>query len=594
MAETKDLKSSKRPPMGLALRRMYSLAWPERFSLGIATLFLVASSIGNLAFPRAAGSLLDESLLGVKAGEVDLSRVDRMALVLIVIFAATAAASALRFFFYSRAGERIVSRLRGDLYASLLTQEIGFFDTQKTGELASRLSSDASVLQTTVTANLSMVLRNFMIALGALVMLLITSTKLTLMMLAVVPPVALAAVFYGRKVRKLSKDSQDALARASEVAVESLGGIRTVRSFAAEKKEAARYRGAVDESLQLAFRRIKLATGFFGIAFFAVFAAAVFVFWYGARMVAANELTPGGLISYLFYTTQMAFGLSALAELWTDLQRAAGAAERVFELLHRKPGIPADGGRQLDAVKGQISFQNVTFAYPTRPDTKVLDGFTLALEPGEIVAVVGPSGAGKSTIASLLYRLYDPASGRLSLDGVPFDQLDPEWLRRQVGVVAQEPTLFSTSIADNIRYGRPDASDAEVEEAAKLANAHGFISRFPEGYQTLVGERGIQLSGGQKQRVAIARAILKNPRILILDEATSALDAESEHLVREALERLMQGRTTLVIAHRLSTVRDAHRVVVLEAGAIVQSGTHERLVVEEGLYRRLVERQFAA
>ncbi|MGV3621653.1 MAG: ABC transporter ATP-binding protein [Archangium sp.] len=573
---------------------MYSLAWPERFSLGIATLFLVASSIGNLAFPRAAGSLLDESLLGVKAGEVDLSRVDQMALVLIVIFAATAAASALRFFFYSRAGERIVSKLRGDLYASLLTQEIGFFDTQKTGELASRLSSDASVIQTTVTANLSMVLRNFMIALGALVMLLITSTRLTLMMIAVVPPVALAAVFYGRKVRKLSKDSQDALARASEVAVESLGGIRTVRSFAAEKKEAARYRSAVDESLQLAFRRIKLATGFFGIAFFAVFAAAVFVFWYGARMVAANELTPGGLISYLFYTTQMAFGLSALAELWTDLQRAAGAAERVFELLHRTPQIPADGGRQLDDVQGQVTFQNVTFAYPTRPDTRVLDGFTIALQPGEVVAVVGPSGAGKSTIASLLYRLYDPASGTLTLDGVPFDQLDPEWLRRQVGVVAQEPTLFSTSIADNIRYGRPDATDAEVEEAAKLANAHGFISKFPEGFQTLVGERGIQLSGGQKQRVAIARAILKKPRILILDEATSALDAESEHLVREALERLMQGRTTLVIAHRLSTVRDANRVVVLEAGAIVQSGTHERLVSEEGLYRRLVERQFAA
>ncbi len=594
MAATKEKKDEKRPPLGVTLKRLYSLAWPERASLGWASLFLIASSFGNLAFPKAAGSLFDESLLGVKAGQVDLGRVDQMALILIGIFAITALASALRYLLFSRAGERIVSRLRGDLYASLLNQEIGFFDTQKTGELSSRLSSDASVLQTTVTANISMVLRNLTVSLGALVMLMFTSAKLTLMMLAVVPPVALSAVYYGRKVRKLSKDAQDALARASDVAVESLGGIRTVRSFAAEKKEASRYRGAIDESLQLAFRRINLATAFFGIAFFAVFAAAVFVFWYGARMVAGDELTPGGLISFLFYTMQMAFGLSALAELWTDVQRAAGAAERVFELLHRTPQIPADGGRRLEPVNGKIVFSDVSFAYPTRPDTHVLSHFTLALEPGEVVAVVGPSGAGKSTIASLLYRLYDPAAGEVALDGVPFSQLDPEWLRRQVGVVAQEPMLFSTSIADNIRYGRPEATDEEVEAAAKLANAHGFISQFPESYQTLVGERGIQLSGGQKQRVAIARAVLKNPRILILDEATSALDAESEHLVREALERLMKGRTTLVIAHRLSTVRDANRVVVLEAGAIVQSGTHERLVGEEGLYRRLVERQFAA
>ena len=580
--------------MGLTLKRLYALAWPERWPLGIATFFLLISSVGNLAFPRAAGSLFDESLIGVKAGAVDLAKVDQMALVLIVIFAITAAASALRFRFYSRSGERIVSRLRADLYASLLKQEIGFFDTQKTGELSSRLSSDASVLQTTVTANVSMVLRNLMVALGALVMLFITSTKLTLMMLVVVPPVALSAVFYGRKVRKLSKDAQDALARASDVAVESLGGIRTVRGFAAEKREADRYAGAIDESLQLSFKRINLATGFFGVAFFAVFAAAVFVFWYGARMVAGDELTPGGLISFLFYTMQMAFGLSALAELWTDLQRAAGAAERVFDLLHRPPQIPFEGGRTIDALRGEVSFRDVSFAYPTRPDSAVLDRFSLTLQPGEVVAVVGPSGAGKSTIASLVYRLYDPGRGQLTLDGVAYSELDPEWLRRQVGVVAQEPMLFSTSIADNIRYGRPDATDAEVEAAAKTANAHGFISAFPEGYQTLVGERGVQLSGGQKQRVAIARAVLKDPRVLILDEATSALDAESEHLVREALERLMKGRTTLVIAHRLSTVRDANRVVVLEGGAVVQSGTHEDLVGAEGLYRRLVERQFAA
>jgi ABC-type multidrug transport system fused ATPase/permease subunit len=286
-------------------------------------------------------------------------------------------------------------------------------------------------------------------------------------------------------------------------------------------------------------------------------------------------------------------GRFRILELWTDVQRASGAAERVFELLHREPRIKP-GGATLPKVLGEVRFDQVTFAYPSRPDVTVLKHFDFTLGSGEIVAIVGPSGAGKSTIASMLYRLYDPAAGRLILDGHPYDTLDPEWLRRQVGVVAQEPLLFSTSIADNIRYGRPDASDADVEAAAKTANAHSFISSFPEGYGTLVGERGIQLSGGQKQRVAIARAVLKDPRILILDEATSALDAESEHLVREALERLMKGRTTLVIAHRLSTVKDAHRVVVLEGGQVVQAGTHSALVGEDGLYRRLVEKQFAA
>jgi ATP-binding cassette subfamily B protein len=309
--------------------------------------------------------------------------------------------------------------------------------------------------------------------------------------------------------------------------------------------------------------------------------------------VAGGTLSAGNLFTFLINTMQVASSLAALAELWTDVQRASGAAERVFELLHREPSIKA-GGTKLDKVQGEVTFKGVTFAYPSRPDVTVLKDFDFKLASGEIVAIVGPSGAGKSTIASMLYRLYDPARGQVLLDGHAYDTLDPEWLRRQVGVVAQEPLLFSTSIADNIRYGRPDATDAEVEAAAKTANAHTFISGFPEGYATLVGERGIQLSGGQKQRVAIARAVLKDPRILILDEATSALDAESEHLVREALERLMQGRTTLVIAHRLSTVKDAHRVVVLEGGRVVQAGTHAALVGEEGLYRRLVEKQFAA
>jgi ATP-binding cassette subfamily B protein len=592
-----DKTDPKKPkvPLKTTLRRLYSLAWPERWSLGLATSFLLLSSAGNLAYPRAAGMLFDvAALTGGTGDSVDLHKVDQVAAGLMAIFALTAIASSLRFLLFSRAGERIVNQLRGDLYASIMKQETAFFDTEKSGDLSSRLSNDAAVLQNTVTVSLSMVLRNLVQAAGAVAWLFALSAKLTVMMLLVVPPVALAAVFFGRRVRKLSKDSQDALAKANEVAVESLGGIRTVRSFAAERTEVERYRSTLASSLELAFKRIRLSSSFFGVASFAVFGAAVFVFWYGARMVVLAELTRGDLVSFLFYTMLMAVGLSALAEQWADVQRAAGASERVFELLHRVPSIPSTGGEQLAKVEGAVTFEKVAFAYPSRPDVTVLDGFDFSMAPGEVVAVVGPSGAGKSTIASMLYRLYDPKAGRLLLDGHPYSTLDAEWLRRQVGVVAQEPLLFSTSIADNIRYGRPDASDAEVEAAAKTANAHAFISGFPEGYKTLVGERGIQLSGGQKQRVAIARAVLKNPRILILDEATSALDAESEHLVREALERLMKGRTTLVIAHRLSTVKDANRVVVLDAGRVVQVGTHAALVGEEGLYRRLVERQFAA
>jgi ATP-binding cassette subfamily B protein len=324
------------------------------------------------------------------------------------------------------------------------------------------------------------------------------------------------------------------------------------------------------------------------------YAAAALVFWYGGRLVAQGELTAGELTSFLVYTLFVGFSLGALADLWADFMKALGAAERVFELLDRAPQIPLSGGDTLAHVSGQVNFQAVHFSYPSRPDVTVLHALTLDVRPGERVALVGPSGSGKSTVAALLARFYDPNQGEVRLDGVPLTRLDPQWLRRQIGTVAQEPLLFSTSVADNIRYGRPEATDAEVEAAARAANAHDFISAFPEGYRTRVGERGVQLSGGQKQRVAIARALLKNPRILILDEATSALDAESEHLVREALERLMRGRTTLIIAHRLSTVVGADRVLVVERGVITQAGTHSELYACEGTYRRLVERQMVS
>jgi ATP-binding cassette subfamily B protein len=413
-------------------------------------------------------------------------------------------------------------------------------------------------------------------------------------MLAVVPPVALGAVLYGRRVRKLSRDVQDALAASSDVAQESIAGIRTVRAFAAEPREAARYDRAVMSSFELARSRAVLAATFMAVASFAAGAAASAVLWYGGRLVVSGALSAGALVSFLVYTLIVAFALGGLTDLWADFMKATGATERIFELLDRTPAIAGAGGREPDRVEGRVDFEGVIFAYPTRREAPVLRGIDLSVRPGEVVAIVGPSGAGKSTIAALLSRLYDPDGGRVLLDGRDLRDLSTEWLRRRVGVVAQEPILFSSSIADNIRYGREGATDADVEAAARAANAHDFVSRFPDGYRTLVGERGVQLSGGQKQRVAIARAVLKDPRILVLDEATSALDAESEHLVKEALDRLMSGRTTLIIAHRLSTVADADRVVVLDGGVIVQSGAHAALMAEEGLYKRLVERQFVA
>jgi ATP-binding cassette subfamily B protein len=348
------------------------------------------------------------------------------------------------------------------------------------------------------------------------------------------------------------------------------------------------------ESFALARKRINVAGAFMGVASFAAYAAAALVLWYGGRLVSEGSLTVGGLTSFLVYTLLVGLSLGGLSDLWAELNTASGAAAKVFELLDREPEIPLSGGATLPRIDGKVELKDVSFSYPARRDTHVLRDINLSIRPGELVALVGPSGAGKSTIASLIMRFYDPDKGQILLDGRPLTELDPGWLRRQIAIVSQEPLIFSSSIAENIRYGRADASDEDLYAAAKAANAHDFIMQLPEGYATRVGERGVKLSGGQRQRVAIARAVLKDPRLLVLDEATSALDAESEHLVKEALERLREGRTTLVIAHRLSTVKDADRVLVMDGGRIVQSGKHASLVRQEGLYRRLIERQFVA
>jgi ATP-binding cassette subfamily B protein len=510
-----------------------------------------------------------------------------------VVFAVMGLATAMRAYLFTVAGERVVMRLRQTLFTSLVGQEVGFFDANRTGELTNRLASDTTVLQNTVTVNVSMGLRYLLSVLGAVTILMWQSWRLTLLMLAVVPVVALGAAFYGRALRRISKQVQDALAVATAVAEESLSGIRTVRAFAREQAESARYAEAVNVSYELARRRAALGATFQGVVSFAGYSAIGIVLWYGGLLLLEGQMTMGDLTSFLLYTFTVAFSLAALSGLYEDFSRSLGASSRVFELIDRQPQV-ASGALRLEEVKGAVALEDVRFAYPTRPDAPVLQGMTFSIQPGEVVALVGPSGSGKSTVAALLSRFYDPQQGRLTLDGEPLEALDSNWLREQVGVVSQEPILFATSIFDNIRYGQLAATREDIIAAARAANAHEFITAFPEGYDTMVGERGVRLSGGQKQRVAIARAILKDPRVLVLDEATSALDAESEHLVQEALERLMSGRSTMIIAHRLSTVRDADRVLVLSDGQIVQAGPHDELIKAEGLYRRLVERQFAA
>ncbi len=569
------------------LRRLFALARPEAGRLVVGTIALLATSGLSLAYPMFIRDIIDGVLEG--GGQ---ETINRLALLLVGLFALAGLFTALRSYLFTVAGEQVVARLRQHLYDSLVHQEVGFFDQHRTGELTNRLVSDTTVLQNTVTVNVSMLLRYALMGLGAVGILLWTSPKLTGVMLIVVPVVVLAAGFYGRLLRGVSREVQDALARSTEVAEETLSGIRTVRSFAREDRESARYGTAVDHTFELARRRARLAATFGGTASFAGYSAIAVVLWYGGTLLVQGEMSMGELTAFLLWTMTVAFSLGALAGLWEDFQKALGATERVFVLLDRKPTV-VSGERTIEGVEGQVRLQDVRFAYPARPDQVVLDGIDVQLDPGQVVALVGPSGAGKSTVASLMSRFYDPERGRLLLDDVPYDELDTDWLREQVGVVAQEPILFATTIRENILYGRPSASSEEVEAAARAANAHEFVANFPEGYETLVGERGVRLSGGQKQRIAIARALLKDPSVLVLDEATSALDAESEHLVQEALSRLMEGRTTLVIAHRLSTVKEADRVLVLDGGHVVQEGRHADLVATEGLYRQLVERQLA-
>ena len=580
-----DERSSE--PSNVSIIRLIGLARPEVGILVVATLALLVATGLSLVYPLAVQWMIDS--IGGAETWIDF---DSAAVLLLVLFLVQSAFSMVRAWLFTVAGERVVARLRTELFGAILHQDIAFFDKSRTGELTNRLASDTTVLQNTVTVNVSMGLRFVLSAIGGVGMLLFMSPQLTGLAMAVVPVVAIGAALFGRWIRTLSTRVQDALARSTEVAEETIAGLRTVRSFAREAAEVSRYGEAVDASYRLAAQRAFVMGAFNGVAGFAGYSAIALVVWYGGRMVTNGAMTIGELTAFLLYTLTVAFSFGALSNLYGDFARAIGASRRVFQLLDQEPELEGSADGQLERVQGHIAFSAVTFAYPTRPDVNVLQHFDLALEPGRVLALVGPSGSGKSTVAALLARFYDPQEGDIRLDATPLTELDPTWLREQIGVVSQEPILFATTIAENIRYGKPDATLEEIHRAAEAANAAVFIDSFPEGLDTPVGERGVRLSGGQKQRIAIARAILKDPAILVLDEATSALDTESEHLVQEALDRLMEGRTTLVIAHRLSTVRDADEVVVLDQGQVAERGTHGDLVAAGGLYRRLVERQF--
>ena len=557
--------------------------WPL---LAWGLLFLALSSGAMLAYPHTIKKIIDEALTHKNQGQLN-----KAALLAVGIFALQSVTSALRYYFFTLAGEKTVKRLRENLFGQILGQNVTFFDSQKTGELLGRLSSDTSVLQNALSVNISMLVRGLAQAIGGLVMLFITSTKLTLFILVIIPPLGFLTARFGKRVKAISKNAQDALAASSGVAEEGIAGVRTVKSFAQEPFEQERYHSRLEASLLLSIKKIKEVTRFTNLVSLVGLSSVVFIIWYGGTLVIEGEMSVGTLTSFLLYVITVAFSVGMLGSLWTDFMSAFGASGRIFELLE-KPVEERDIGK-VSLHQGMIEFKDVTFSYPARSDFPILKGVNFSIAPHETVAIVGPSGSGKSTIVQLLMRFYEPNSGQIFFDNEDSKKYSLKGLRTSIGLVSQEPVLVSESIFENIRYGKPSASEDEVIEAARKAFAHDFITSFPDGYNTLVGERGVQLSGGQKQRVAIARAILKNPRILILDEATSSLDAESEHLVQKALEDQMGQRSTLVIAHRLSTVKRADKILVLQEGKIIQMGTHLELYKDvQGLYHKLVERQF--
>ncbi len=572
--------------------RLYKYVKPYRGEFAIGMVFLVLSSAANLAFPKYLGDLVD----AVNSDQI-FQQIDRISLLLIGILVAQAIVSFFRVVLFVNVTQKTLANLRQATYEHLIQLPIGFFGRKRVGELNSRISSDISLLQETFTTTLAEFIRQIIVIFGGITILLITSTKLTLFMLMVVPVVMVIAVFFGRFIRNYAKAMQDEVAESNTIVEETLQGIFNVKAYANEFFEIARYRKRTNEVAKQGMKGGLYRGAFSSFIVLGMFGAMVAVIWQGVNLIASNELQVGELISFLFYSAFIGGSIGGLANVYANLQKAIGATEDLMDIFNEGTEDLQENElrRPIPNFQGDIRFENVDFTYPSRPDSKVIDQLSFELNAGEQLAVVGPSGAGKSTLVSLILNFYRPDSGCIYYDGKGAADYQLSALRDQMAVVPQDVFLFGGSIRENIAYGKPDATDNEIIEAAKQANAWEFIETFPEQLDTLVGERGVQLSGGQRQRVAIARAILKDPLILILDEATSALDSESERLVQEALENLMKGRTSIVIAHRLSTVREANRILVLDKGKLVEMGSHEELIAKnDGLYQSLSSLQFGS
>jgi len=556
-----------------------------------ALVALLAASAATLVVPIAVRRMID---FGFSAERMAL--INQYFSVLMALAAVLAAASAARFYLVTTLGERVVADLREDVFTHLIGLSSSFFDHARTGELVSRLTADTTQMKAAVGASVSIALRNLVLFFGAATMMVVTSPRLSLFVLLAIPVIVLPLVAFGRLVRRRARGAQDTLADASAYAAELIGATRILHAFTNETMAATRFGAAVERAYDAAARSIKARAALTAVIIFLAAGSVVTILWVGAQDVIAGDMTPGRLGQFVLFAVFAASGLGQLSEVWGEISQAAGSAERLAELIAARPQIsaPALPVALPEPARGEVTFEHVSFAYPTRPQTPALDDVSFAVHQGEKLAIVGPSGAGKSTIFHLILRFYDPTAGTVSLDGVPLPAADPAALRKRIALVPQDSVVFAASVRDNIRFGRPDASDEEVVRAAEQALALEFVERLPHGFDTQLGERGATLSGGQRQRIAIARAILRDAPLLLLDEATSSLDADSERLVQEALARLMRSRTTIVIAHRLATVLSCDRILVLDRGRIVEEGTHASLSAASGLYARLAKLQFEA
>lgn len=596
-AQTATLSNGRQIPKKSEISRLMALAKPEKWRLAAAIGLLFVSSTVSLAVPFGIGKVID--IIYTQDRENMTQRLNSFCTFLFGVFLVGALANMGRVYLMNTSGQRVIKRMREKLFGSIIKQEVAFFDKTKTGELINRLSTDTSLVGQSVTMNISDGLRSTAQAVGGVCMMFYVSPKLCGISLMIVPPIMVMSLLYGRYVKKITKSVQDALAESTQVAEERLANMRTVRAFGQEQREFQKYKSQIETVLGLSYKQALASGVFWGTTGLSGNIIILSVIYQGGLLMNESLITVGELSSFLMYAAYIGVSIGGLSSFYSDLMKGLGASTRLWELMDRQPTIPlSDGLTPSSPLKGHIEFSNISFAYPTRPDVTICKNLSLSVSQGSVIALVGASGSGKSTLAALLLRYYDPDQGQVSVDGMDVCDLNPVWLREYVSIVSQEPSLFSTSIAENIAYGAVDPSKVtpeEIIEAAKKANAYNFIQGFPQGLDTLVGERGVMLSGGQKQRIAIARAILKNPKILLLDEATSALDAESEHFVQEALERIMQDRTVITIAHRLSTIRKADRIALLHEGSVAELGAYDELMqIPDGHFRKLVERQTIA